>query len=279
MIKRTAKDLWMPKRRIEARYKKALNKITKKITKVLEGITSAFQITKTLRNLTNSEEFKDYAKSSAMKMVTALFTDAGRTWREAAKVNTKGNEIYKELKEETKGPIGGYVTEQIQRNAELIKSLPLDISREITEYIGQETIKGRTSESIAIDLKKKIPSMSSKKATLIARTEVSKTNTALIKARAMNIGLNWYIWKTCKDQRVRKSHDHMDGVLINWNDAPSPEKLAGEKHIGYYDAGNVFNCRCYPAPIVNLKQIKFPCKVHYRGKIQTMTKIQFEEIM
>lgn len=279
MIKRTAKDLWMPKRRIESRYKKALNKITKKITKAIEGITSALQITKILKKLTKSEEFKEYAEKSAMKMVTAIFSDAGRTWREASRVNTKGNEIYKALKEETKGPIGGYVNEQIMRNAELIKSLPLDIARDVTEYIGNETIKGRTSESIAIDLQKKIPSMSSKKATLIARTEVSKTNTALIKARASQIGLDWYVWKTCKDQRVRKSHDHMDGVLIRWDNPPSPEKLAGEKHIGYYDAGNIFNCRCYPAPIVNLKQVKFPCKVYHGGKIKIMTKAEFEEIM
>ena len=50
-------------------------------------------------------------------------------------------------------------------------------------------------------------------ARLIARTEVSKTTTALTKARCNNLDIHWYVWRTAEDgNRVRKSHRIMNGV-------------------------------------------------------------------
>ncbi|MCW6079039.1 phage minor head protein [Clostridium sporogenes] len=284
MIKKnTAKDLWKPKRRIEVMYKRRLKQLVKKLQRRLKELKTTEEFIKELRKVANSPEFKRYADREAMKMVTQLFTDAGHTWREAAKKNSKGKEIYEALKKELKGPIGGAINEQIQRNAYLIKSMPLNVSKDITEHVAKEVFKGRRAESIVEDLQKKVPYMLESKAKLIARTEVSKTSTALTKARCENIGLNWYIWRTSEDQRVRKSHDHMEGVLINWNNPPSPEKLIGKKFVGYYHAGNIYNCRCYPEPVVSLDFIKWPCngkiKVYYNGSIVRMTKKEFLEIM
>lgn len=278
-IKNTAKDLWMPKRRIEVRYKNSLKRLMARMNKFLVGNTSTRQIVRQLKKFAETKEFKEYAEKTAMKMVTALFSDAGKTWREAARINTKGKSIYEALKSETQGPIGGYISEQIKRNAELIKSIPLNLATDVTKYIGEETTKGRRSSDIAYDLQKKIPYMSKKKAELIARTEVSKTSTALTEARSRSIGISWYIWRSSEDQRVRSSHSYMEGVFINWDNPPSPEKLIGEKHLGYYHAGNIFNCRCYPEAVVNLDFIKWPCKIYHNGKITSMTRNQFEKLM
>lgn len=277
--KYTAKDLWMPKRRIEIKYKNALKNLMKKMNKVLIGYTNTRQIVIELKKFAASKEFKEYAERTAMKMVTALFSDAGRTWRQAARVNTKGKSIYEALKQEVQGPIGGYVSEQIKNNAELIKSMPMSLARDVTDYVGKETLKGRRASDIAEDLQKKIPSMSEHKAGLIARTEVGKTSTALTKARSESIGVNWYRWRTSEDQRVRNSHSHMEGVLINWNNPPSPELFVKQKSVGSYHAGNIYNCRCYPEPLVSLDFISWPCKVYYKGKVQSMSKKQFQEIM
>ncbi|NFK78990.1 phage head morphogenesis protein [Clostridium botulinum] len=277
--KNTAKDLWKPKRRIEIMYKRRLKQLVKKLQRKIRGLKTTEELIKELRKIANSPEFEEYADREAMKMVTSLFTDAGHTWREAAKKNSKGKEIYEALKKELKGPIGGAINEQIRRNAYLIKSMPLNVSHNITEHVAKEAFKGRRAEAIAEDLQKKIPQMFESKAKLIARTEVSKTSSALTQARSENIGLNWYIWRTSEDQRVRKSHDHMEGVLVNWNNPPSPEKLINKKFVGYYHAGNIYNCRCYPEPIVTLDLIKWPCKVYHNGSITRMTKKEFLEIM
>lgn len=277
--KDTAKDLWRPKRRIEVMYKSSLRKMIKQLEKQLDGLTDLKSILKYIKKFTESKEFQNYADKAAMKMVTSLFSDAGRTWREAARKNSKGKEIYEALKKELNSPIGLSVKEQIERNANLIKSMPKSVTKEITEHVATEAFKGRRSEYIAEDLQNKIPIMFESKAKLIARTEVSKTSTALTKARCENLGINWYVWCTSEDQRVRNSHSHMEGVLIYWDNPPSPEALIHEKNVGYYHAGNIYNCRCYPEPVVSLDLIKWPCKVHYNGTIQRMTRKQFEEIM
>lgn len=71
----------------------------------------------------------------------------------------------------------------------------------------------------------------------------------------------------------------MEGVLVNWNEPPSPEALAGEKSVGNYHAGNIWNCRCYPEPLIEIDDISWPHKVYTNGKIQTMGKMQFEQMM
>lgn len=277
--KNTAKDLWKPRRRIEFNYRKALKEIVRKMNSLLVGVNSASEIVKILKKFTNSTEFKKYTERTAMKMVTSLFSDAGKTWREAARVNSRGRIIYESLKNEMNGPIGIFVNEQIKKNAELIKSMPLDIAESITDYTSKQSFEGRRAEDIATDLLKEIPIMSEKKANLIARTEVAKTNTELIRARCELTSNIFYIWKTSKDQRVRNSHDHMDDVIVFWNEPPNPEKLAGEKDYGnYYHAGCFPNCRCYPS-IVDIEFISWPHKVYHNGAIQTMTRKQFEEIV
>lgn len=91
------------------------------------------------------------------------------------------------------------------------------------------------------------------------------------------LGIDWYIWRTSEDERVRPSHKNLNGVLVNVKDPPDPEKLVGAKSCGKYHAGDIDGCRCYPEPIVELKYVKFPAKVYYKGKIQTMTREDFKK--
>lgn len=277
--KNTAKDLWQPRRRIEVTCKRSLRQIVKRMNKIIRGLRTADEITRALKKFTESTEFKKYAENCSKKMITSLFSDAGKTWREAAKANSRGSTIYEALKNELSGPIGGVINEQIQKNAELIKSMPLDVAKEMTDYAAKQSYSGRRASDIAQDLQKKFEFISEKKANLIARTEVSKASTELAKARCENLGIRWYIWRTSEDQRVRSSHSHMEGVLICWDNPPSPEKILGIKSsLGYYHAGECPNCRCYPEPVVSLDFVKWPCKVYYNGTIQRMTRKQFEEI-
>ncbi|EKQ56278.1 MAG: phage putative head morphogenesis protein, SPP1 gp7 family [Clostridium sp. Maddingley MBC34-26] len=187
--------------------------------------------------------------------------------------------IYERLKSELHGPLNAALNFEIQKNAEIIKSIPLNISKEVTEHILNESMSGRRASNIAEDLQEMIPKLTKSKAKLIARTETSKTSTALTKARCESLGINWYIWRTSEDRRVRSSHSHMEGVLVCWNNPPSPEALTNEKNVGFYHAGDIYNCRCYPQPVIKLDYIKWPQKVYYNGQIITMTRKQFESIM
>lgn len=214
-----------------------------------------------------------------MKMVTHLFTDAGRTWRQAAQVNSKGRMIYAALQKELEGPMGGIMRDMVRANADYIKSVPEDIARQMTTHIMSRSMEGVRAPEMARELIEMYPKISDVKANLIARTETAKTATALTQSRSQLFGWDWYEWVTAEDgDRVRKSHRKMDRVLVSWNDPPSPEELVNEKPYGRYHAGCTFNCRCFSKPLVSLNEVSWPHKVYANGQIVTMTRTQFERI-
>jgi SPP1 gp7 family putative phage head morphogenesis protein len=246
----------------------------------LLGLDEPLEIIRRLRDYTQTKGFNAYAEAIATKMVTHLFSDAGRTWRQAARKNSQGRMIYQALLQEMNGPIGGAVRHQILRNAEIVKSLPNDIARQVNEHILTEAMKGTRASNMAEQIKAFFPEATKAKAGLIARTETSKTSTALTRARSESFGAGWYVWRSSRDSRVRDAHRLMDGVLIKWVSPPNPESLKGMKRtFGSYHAGDIFNCRCYPEPVIDLDLITWPAVVHYGGTLRRMTRKQFEAII
>jgi SPP1 gp7 family putative phage head morphogenesis protein len=171
-------------------------------------------------------------------------------------------------------------------------TLPEDIGKDVAAYVEREALKGRRASDIEREIAKMFPEHSKAKAELIARTQVSYAQTNLIRVRAESIGINWYAWRAVGggkgDGRTRSSHRSMSGVLVNWNDPPAPEDLfpqytkSGRPYrntLGHYHAGQAPNCRCYPEVIVDLDLTTWPARVYRNGKITTMTRRQFEQIM
>lgn len=273
------KDLWEPKRRLETRYFRQLKDITDFLHRAIASEADPYLIAKILRTSIDPAVLSNLAHQIAVKMVTNIAVDTAKTWRVAARQSSKGRSIYEALQHEMSGPVGSVVFKQVQSNAELIRTLPLALSQQVTDYIGRESMKGRRAADIASDIKTMFPDNSRAKALLIARTESSKTSTAITQARAQNFGMEWYEWRTSEDQRVRSSHRTMDRVLVTWNNPPAPEILAGEKSQGHYHAGEIFNCRCYPAPIVNPERLKWPHKVYSNGSIMMFTLSQFKNLV
>lgn len=266
-------------KQIEMGFKKALNNLSDFLNLMIQDMDSPYTITNVLSNMFKSKEFTRYTQEASMKMVTNLNKQSYRTWRQAARKGSRGREIYEALRTEMNSPVGQHVYEQVERNAEIIKTLPLDLSKKITKYIQEETIKGRRASAIAEDIKKMFPDKAKANANLIARTEVSKTQTALTRARSQNVGVNWYVWRTSEDARVRSSHRVMEGVLVRWKIPPAPELLDGKPSEGHYHAGEIYNCRCSPRPLISLDEVQWPCKVYTNGTLRKLTKKQFEEIM
>lgn len=233
-----------------------------------------------MRNFQNSEPFNSFVYSAVRRMVTPIAIQNMKTWRKAAKKSTKNPYLYKLLMREINNGLKNDINIQIEENANLIKTLPTDVAKKVTKDIEEMALKGMRASEIAKVIREQTDKHSKASAKLIARTEVSKTTTALTKARCDNLDLHWYVWRTAEDgDRVRKSHRIMEGVLVNWNEPPSPEALAGEKSVGNYHAGNIWNCRCYPEPLIEIDDISWPHKVYTNGKIQTIGKMQFEQMM
>ena len=276
----SAYDLWAPRRRVERNYAWAIARLIRRRTEILSKVTTPEEYLKALRDYALSELFRQDAYGLAGKMVTQLFHDGERSWRAAARKGSRGREIYEMLQKELSGGIGYAYHDTIRNNAQYITTLPDTLAKISTGIAARAQTQGKRPEEVVRYMLAAFPDMTKTHAQLIARTEISKASTALTRARSEECGFDWYIWRTADDgNRVRDSHQLMEDVLVRWSDPPSPERLNREKReYGAYHAGETFNCRCHPEPLIELHYTTWPHKVYYGGRIQTMTRRQFERI-
>lgn len=265
--------------RIRKFYYNSMMRLYKEMISNVNKFEEPLLFVKTIDEFAQTFQFQQYVSYLSKHVIERVQVENAKDWREAVFKSYKPNDFYKQLIENTQGQIQGIMINKALENAQLISSMPALWTQKATEHITNEMLKGRRSADITQDIMKMYGELSHSQAQLIARTEVSKTSTMLTQARSMAIGLNWYTWRTSKDARVRNAHDHMEGVLINFTNPPDPEKLVGEKSNGVYNAGETYNCRCYPEPVVDIKDIIFPCKVYMNGKIVTMRKKEFEALV
>lgn len=272
---------WRRALRIEKEFRKALEYLADILVKIADSSRGDQDLyVQKMKNFQESEPYDRYITSAVKRMITPLEVANQATWRRAAKKATKGKFLYSLLVEELKQ--GGFrrIQNQVIENVSLIKTLPEDVAQKVVHDINEEALRGKRATSIEKLIKDKTDQHARASARLIARTEVSKTQTALTKARSEQLGLRWYVWRTALDgDRVRKSHRNMEDVLVNWNNPPSPEALVGEPSVGAYHAGNIWNCRCYPEPLLDIDDVDWPHKVYINGQIVRMKKADFEEIM
>lgn len=274
-------SIWRQSRRIENEYLKTLYTLCDMFRKIAHSVGEDQALyMQRMNQFQNSYQYEKYIMSAVKRMVTPIADINAKTWREAARKSTRGRFLYDLLMEELQQGKNVLINDQLLENAALIKTLPNDIAEKVVKDIADEALKGKRARSIEKIIKQETDKHSRASARLIARTEVAKTQSALTRVRAQSLDMQWYIWRTALDgNRVRPSHRLMEGVLVNWNDPPSPEALAGEKSVGNYHAGNIWNCRCFSEVLVDIDDVKWPHKVYRNGQIQMMSKGEFSNLL
>jgi len=266
---------WGARRVIENNYKTALRKLGRFLTALISPDDTPEDIASKMDELTASDAMATWAGALAKKFVTHVLDENSRTWRQAASKEGHGKQIYNELQHELQGPVGTRVNELIDENAQYIKSLPADVALQMTKHMESEAYKGSRQAYTYPEFQAMVGDMSMKHAKMIARTETAKAMSALTQARAEQCGHDWYIWHTTENERVRESHQLMNHVLCRFSDPPAPEKLAGKKSAGHYNPGNIYNCRCYAAPVILWDEVEWPHKVCFCNTIKKLSKMQF----
>lgn len=217
------------------------------------------------------------AERMARRMITGVAATNATSWRAAAAASLKGRRIFEALRNELNSPLGQHFDHLIAENARLIRSLPADLALRTAAYVAREQQRGTRAATIAEELRRKVPQLIESRVKMLARTEVGRAETAIMRVRAERLGLDWYDWETSHDSRVRLSHKEMAKVLVAWNDPPAPEQLAGERSkLDHYHAGSTFNCRCLALPLIDLNEISWPHKVYSQGRIERVTRAEFE---
>lgn len=267
---------WKFKSRIEKRYFKQINQFTQSVKVIVKQAKRVEQIVAGIERLAKTKAWKIIAEQAATDMVRSLSVANAATWRQAAAKSQNGFKIYQALKAEMVN--NSALNQILEQNAGLISSLPGKIAEEVSLKASTLAIQGQRPDEVLKSIQAYAPRLSESRARLIARTETAKAQSAITQVRSQAAGLRWYVWRTSEDQRVRSSHAHMEGVLCQFDNPPSPEQLSGEQAHGHYGPGEIFNCRCYAEPAVSTDLISFPAKIVLNGQIKRINKKEFEAL-
>lgn len=270
-------DFDIPKR-LEQEYERAIRTLIGTRFAPLKNETFADWYNR-VSALEGDEAIREIAERLAIKMVDWTNVVNARTWRSAAERTTGSRKLYAALRGELRGVVGYKARQIVNQNARLITSIPRKTASHITHKIFAAQQAGARPETIAKMMRVGLPKLMTNEIKLTARTETAKASSALTRARADELNLPFYIWLTSEDQRVRRSHRLMDGIVVPYSQAPSPEALAGEKStLGHYHAGEAPNCRCTQIVVLSYADLRFPIRIYWGGRIQRMLLRDFKQI-
>lgn len=125
----------------------------------------------------------------------------------------------------------------IKANVDLITSIPTQALSQVETTVMSSVRIGARVEELAKEIQGRFD-VSKARAELIARDQTSKFNGELTKLRQTEAGINKYRWATSNDERVRESHQALEGRVFSWDDPPS---------VGH--PGDDYQCRCVAIPI------------------------------
>lgn len=159
-----------------------------------------------------------------------------------------GSALHRELE---KFPTGEIRRRLMAEQVTLITSLPREAADRVHEITRSAIVSGLRADVIAKEILLS-GHVTAGRARLIARTEVARTASVLTQSRSEFIGSTHYRWCSVGDDDVRNrdgnpegSHRLLNGKIIAWNDPPVAATTGQRAH-----AGAIFNCRCWPNPIL-----------------------------
>ncbi len=132
-----------------------------------------------------------------------------------------------------------------KNNALLIKDIPFKTMNQIKEATIETLQSGRNVDDMqqkVYDIMSERTDVTDSRARLIARDQVSKLNGNLTRQRQEDIGVDSYVWRTVGDERVRETHEDVDGETFSWDSPPSE---TDGNH-----PGEDYQCRCWAEPVL-----------------------------
>lgn len=106
-----------------------------------------------------------------------------------------------------------------RRNADLIVTLLEDQIRRIEKGALEVVATGARHESLAAVIQKE-SGTARWHAKFLARDQTAKLVSNINQHRQEALGVTRYTWRTVQDERVRASHEELDGQVFSWNDPP-----------------------------------------------------------
>lgn len=106
-----------------------------------------------------------------------------------------------------------------ENNYTLIVSNAKNYVSKINTLTEQAIVNGWTTKKLKEEIKNATQSLSDKHCKLLARDQMGKLNGQITQGQMQELGLEMYVWSTSADDRVRQSHQLMEGLLCRYDDA------------------------------------------------------------
>jgi SPP1 gp7 family putative phage head morphogenesis protein len=185
-----------------------------------------------------SEALTPWANRVAAAMIASVSKSNERAWQKNSKIIGRGlSDLMKDSR------IAPTLLRLQAEQVVLIKSLPTEAAERAQKLAIEAQTTGTRADEIAKQLQE-TTSVTKSRATLIARTEIAKSNANITQARAGLVGATQYIWRTMEDGAVRESHAEMANLTFDFDDPPE----VGDE--GPHGPGEFPNCRCYSEVVI-----------------------------
>ncbi len=209
---------------VEQRYRKELLYLVKKVSDYILSVTyekKAFLslYRKAIRNDDVVDELekakretKKYAESIEMDIIKKLVQKVNSI----EKFNQRLNEPIEE-KNPKKRSLRIAERVWIKENITLIKSITDKMIENMMVSISQSIMRNTSVDDAVEDVKKSLKPAENR-AKIIARDQIGKVTAQSVKERNLSRGVTIYEWSSSGDERVRPSHQVMNGKICSWLD-------------------------------------------------------------
>jgi SPP1 gp7 family putative phage head morphogenesis protein len=181
---------------------------------------------KSLGTSLNTTKLEKIAEQFASKTQTFERVQLGKQVKSALGIDLFGSDA------KLKTLVDGFVAE----NVALIKDIPAKMLSDVETTVTRGIASGKLTKDLAQDIDDRL-GVGESRAKLIARDQIGKFYSKVTSARHQAMGVNKFVWRTMNDERVRDSHEVLEGEVFAYDNLPEPG-LPGEE----------INCRCYQEP-------------------------------
>jgi SPP1 gp7 family putative phage head morphogenesis protein len=230
-------------RSAESEFARALKKVARAsghlVQTHIDGheIRNPSQLRDALKNY--AKVLEPWAKRQSKKMLDRVSKTNRKAFRAKAKeVESQMRIIVSDF------AVGPAAEALLAEQVKLIKSIPIEAGERAHRLALEAVAEGKRAAEIAEELQR-TTEVTESRALVIARTEIARSNTKLLEARAGAVGSRQYRWHNSGDESVRDSHKgkRLQGMIFSWDSPPTlDDGMTG--HPGTFP-----NCRCFPEPI------------------------------
>lgn len=230
-------------RKAENDFAMRLKQVARTIGEIIKGFDPDGTLEEFFHLRNALQKYGELLRPWAWKVSSRMIAEVAR--RDVDAWAAQGKEMGRALQKEiANAPTGEAMRSMMNAQVDLITSLPHGAAERVHKLTMEGINNGLRADEVAAEILR-TGKVTRSRAMTIARTETTRTATALTAARATYVGSTHFIWTTAGDSNVRLRHKKLEGKAFEWENPP----VAGENGEVALP-GAIYNCRCVAMPII-----------------------------